>query len=169
MISTIMDYNYIKQLLDRYWACETTVEEESILRTFFSQKSVPAELAKYQPLFAYQTAEIKADVLGEDFDARILAMTAEPQQVKARIVPMAQRLRPLFKAAAIVAIILTLSNAFQMSFDSNSPVAGGSGGYNYDHIRQTHAVAKADSAVLDTVPQATMQQSATYSSQMLER
>ena len=164
-----MDYNYITQLLERYWACETTVEEESILRAFFSQKSIPAELAQYQPLFAYQTAEPKADVLGDDFDARILALTEEPQQVKARVIPITQRLRPLFKAAAVVAIIITLSNAFQMSFDSNGPVAGGSAGYNFDHIQQINAVAKADSAVLDTVPQSTMQQSATYSSQILER
>ncbi len=164
-----MDYNYITQLLERYWACETTVEEESILRAFFSQKTVPAELSQYQPLFAYQTAEPKADVLGDNFDARILAITEQAQPVKARVIPMTQRLRPLFKAVAIVAIIITLSNAFQMSFDSNSPVAGGSASYNFDRIQQMHAVAKADSAILDTVPQATMQQSATYSSQILER
>lgn len=26
-----MDYKYIRQLLDRYWKCETTLEEEEIL------------------------------------------------------------------------------------------------------------------------------------------
>lgn len=166
---TIMDYNYIKQLLERYWACETTVEEESILRAFFSQKTVPAELAQYQPLFVYQATEPKDDVLGEDFDAHIMAMIEEPVQVKARVIPMTQRLKPLFKAAAVVAIVLTLSNAFQMSFDSNSPVANGSGGYNYDHIQQMHAVAKADSAVIDTAQQATIQSSTSYTSPMLDR
>ena len=133
MILTIMDYNYIKQLLERYWACETTVEEESILKAFFSQKSVPAELAKYQALFVYEATEPKTDVLGDDFDARMLAMTEEPKQVKARVITMTQRLRPLFKAAAVVAIILTLSNAFQMSFDNNGPVIG-SGATNYNRI-----------------------------------
>jgi hypothetical protein len=39
-----MDYKYIKQLSDRYWKGETTLEEENILKTFFSQKDVPAEL-----------------------------------------------------------------------------------------------------------------------------
>ena len=28
-----MDYKYIKQLLERYWNCETSLEEEDILRT----------------------------------------------------------------------------------------------------------------------------------------
>ena len=32
-----MDYKYIEQLLERYWQCETSVEEESELRAFFSK------------------------------------------------------------------------------------------------------------------------------------
>ena len=43
-----MDYKYIKQLLEHYWVCETSLEEEEILRTFFSQKELPAELEKYR-------------------------------------------------------------------------------------------------------------------------
>ena len=39
-----MDYKYINQLLERYWKCETSLEEEEILRTFFSQDELPAEL-----------------------------------------------------------------------------------------------------------------------------
>ena len=46
-----MDYKYIEQLLERYWEGETTLQEESILRTFFSQPEVPENLRKYQPLF----------------------------------------------------------------------------------------------------------------------
>ena len=39
-----MDYKYIEQLLERYFNAETSLEEESILRTFFSQTDVPAEM-----------------------------------------------------------------------------------------------------------------------------
>ena len=39
-----MDYKYINQLLDRYWKAETSLEEEEILRAFFSQDELPAEL-----------------------------------------------------------------------------------------------------------------------------
>ena len=38
-----MDYKYIEQLLERYFNAETSLEEESILRTFFSQTDVPDE------------------------------------------------------------------------------------------------------------------------------
>ena len=46
-----MDYKYIEQLLERYWKAETSIEEEDILRAFFSQQDIPAALKQYQPLF----------------------------------------------------------------------------------------------------------------------
>ena len=49
-----MDYKYIKQLLERYWNCETSLEEEDILRTFFSQEDIPSELESYKALFTYE-------------------------------------------------------------------------------------------------------------------
>ncbi len=118
-----MDYKYIEQLLERYWNCETTLEEEAILRAFFSQGDIPAGLAKYKPLFAYGAASKEEDVLGDDFDERMMAAVDEPVVVKARVVPFRQRLAPLFKAAAVVAIILTLGNASQMAFDDSEPAA----------------------------------------------
>lgn len=106
-----MDYKYIEQLLERYWACETTLQEESILRSFFSQEDIPAELCQYKALFDYE--QQKDDVLGDDFDNRILEMIGEEEKPKAKVVTLTSRLMPLFKAAAIVAIILTLGNAAQ--------------------------------------------------------
>jgi hypothetical protein len=67
-----MDYKYIEQLLEKYWNCETSVEEEQILRSFFRQKELPEHLLRYKSLFAYQEAE-KDIKLGDDFDSRILA------------------------------------------------------------------------------------------------
>ena len=103
-----MDYKYIEQLLERYWQGVTTLQEEAILRAFFCQPDIPEHLQKYQPLFALE----KEEVLGDDFDARILEMIGE-EEPKAKIVNLTSRLMPLFKAAAIVAIILTLGNAAQ--------------------------------------------------------
>ncbi len=113
-----MDYKYINQLLDRYWEGKTTLEEEQILRSFFSQICVPEELAKFRPLFAYEQTEQKTDRLGDDFDERLMSMIDEPQHVTAQRVRLSQRFAPLFKAAAMVAIVLTLSQAAQLSFQS---------------------------------------------------
>ena len=109
-----MDYKYIEQLLERYWQCETTLQEESILRTFFSQEDVPASLKQYKALFELQQEKPE---LGDDFDARMLAMIGEEEQPKTKVVSITQRLMPLFRAAAVVAIILTLGNAAQAPWD----------------------------------------------------
>ena len=115
-----MDYKYIEQLMERYWAAETSLEEESILRTFFSQKDIPAEMEHLRPLF---TDDAVGQMLDDDFDARIMQAIGDEHVVKARKVSLTQRLMPLFKAAAVVAIILTLGGALQAPWDStwNTP------------------------------------------------
>ncbi len=114
-----MDYKYINQLLDRYWKCETSLEEEEILRAFFSQDELPAELKPYQPLFSYESRERKDEVLGEEFDQKMMSLIEEEftkKPNKAKVVSLTERLKPLFKAAAVVAIFLTLGNAAQVPF-----------------------------------------------------
>ena len=49
-----MDSKYIEQLLERYWQCETSLEEEAQLRTFFMEGDVPGHLLRYKDLFVYQ-------------------------------------------------------------------------------------------------------------------
>lgn len=111
-----MDYKYIEQLIDRYFEAETTREEEQILRSFFSQENVPAELRSYQALFRYEQ-EASQMKLSDDFDAKILATIQQPV-VKARRISLSTRLQPFYRAAAIVAIILTVGNAAQRSFNT---------------------------------------------------
>ena len=87
-----MDYKYIEQLLENYWNCETSTEEEQILRSFFSQKDVPVHLLKYKELFAYEQASSKEE-LGEDFDSRVLDIIEKPA-VKAKVVTFRERIAP---------------------------------------------------------------------------
>jgi len=115
-----MDYKYIEQLLERYWRCETSLQEEEILRMFFSQEDIPAALLPYRSLFVYEQNEKEMDVLGDDFDQRVLGLIQEDEPVKARVITMRHRLMPLFKAAAVVAIFLTLGNAMQVAFPFSS-------------------------------------------------
>lgn len=147
-----MDYKYIDQLLARYWDGETSLEEEQILRSFFSQESVPEELQQYRSLFVYELTEPKTDVLGDDFDDRILAMTGQQEERKARVISFRERLAPLFKAAAIVAIILTLSNAAQLSFTPSDNVDLGV----IDQTSRGASVALGDSSRVDSLKQSNL-------------
>lgn len=113
-----MDSKYIEQLLERYWQGETSLEEEATLRAFFSgDNAIPRHLLRYKELFVYQQF-MRQEGLGEDFDARVLAAIEEPVVVKAKRITLFTRLAPLFKAAAVVAIMLSLGTAIRHSFDA---------------------------------------------------
>jgi hypothetical protein len=105
--------------MERYWNAETTLEEESILRSFFRQENIPAEMEPLRALFA---DEASSQQLGDDFDARMLEMIREeeaPKVVKAREISITRRMMPLFKAAAVIAIILTIGGALQAPWDNS--------------------------------------------------
>ncbi|SFW11891.1 hypothetical protein SAMN02910409_0359 [Prevotellaceae bacterium HUN156] len=110
-----MDYKYIEHLLDRYFEAETSLEEEQILRAFFSQENIPAEMEQWRALFTSDNDIL----LGDDFDARIMEAIEEQPAVKAREVSLTQRLMPLFKAVAVVAIIITIGSALQAPWDKS--------------------------------------------------
>jgi hypothetical protein len=145
-----MDYKYIEQLLERYWLCETTLEEEKILRTFFSQENVPVSLLPYKDLFTYEVADVATNRLGEDFDRKMLELTGE-STVKARTISLNQRLRPLFKAAAIVAIILTLGNAMQVALNQPDPNTNIADGTQVEEMKKGESVAIADTMRQDSM------------------
>lgn len=67
-----MSYDRINSLLDKYWMCATTVEEEKELRRFFSGQNIPPEWLPYQAWFQSEQAE-KLPPLGPDFDQRVMA------------------------------------------------------------------------------------------------
>lgn len=151
-----MDYKYIEQLLERYFQCETSLEEERILRTFFSQKDVPVTLLPYRDLFLYEVTGKQEQTLGDDFDERILAMLEEDQpRVKARVITMERRLRPLFKAAAVVAIIVSIGLAAQMPYERQATIDAEK--FAAQHAADTATIGKPAMAKADTVKAAGQQ------------
>ena len=113
-----MDYKYIEQLLERYWECNTSQEEENVLKAFFRQKEVPEGLRKYKGLFDFQMEAKNNECLGADFDKRIMSIINNENKphVKAVRVTLRRKMMPLFKAAAVVAIIVSLGGAAQFQF-----------------------------------------------------
>lgn len=128
-----MDYKYIEQLLERYWQCQTSLEEEQILYLFFSQNDVPENLRPYQSFFAYERSQMK-EKLGDDFDKKVLSHINTPV-VKARKLTFIGRTMPMLKAAAMVAIIFMLGNVAQKTFLSDNNVLD----YNYAAYKDTYS------------------------------
>jgi putative pyruvate synthase len=150
-----MDYKYINQLLNKYWEGATTLEEENILRSFFSQKDVPGNLIQFRPLFVYEQEDKEQNVLDEQFDAQLLAMVGEDAPVKAQKITLTRRLMPLFKAAAMVAIVLTLGNAMVVSMSPDATNTKNNDTFS-TIIHRGSSVAVNDSAVVDTMKQSNL-------------
>lgn len=148
-IFLMMDYKYIEQLLERYWECQTTLAEEDILRTFFAQDNVPVELLPYRQLFLAEHEEKNEVKLGSDFDQRVLTIIENEQPVKARTITLSQRLRPLYRAAAAVAVLITLGTTIQTALKpSDSPYPSEIA--NTPSVNQGPSVAVSDSVKTDS-------------------
>jgi hypothetical protein len=94
-----MNYKKIQELLDKYWNCETTLEEEEILRSYFSNEEVHDDFKEFEQLFRHFN-EVKGSRVSNDFDERIF------EKVKKR---KAQRRHLGFFTKVAAAVILILS------------------------------------------------------------
>lgn len=68
-----MDCKRIEILMNKFWECSATPEEENELRQFFLEcRELPPHLSVYRELFVWQAEESRAG-LDETFDQRVLA------------------------------------------------------------------------------------------------
>ncbi len=97
-----MEEAKIRDLLERYWRAETSVEEERALAAFFRQPHIPADLEAVRSLFEWreEEAEVKP---GADFDRRMLERIARMEGEGGKVVPAFS-----IRFAAAAAIILCL-------------------------------------------------------------
>jgi hypothetical protein len=95
-----MGNKLIEQLLERYFAGETSLAEEQQLCAFFQRQEVPESLRPYQPLFRYLAQQQAQARLSSDFDAQLLQRLA-PAAPEAKIRRLAPRAWALRIAAAM--------------------------------------------------------------------
>jgi hypothetical protein len=90
----------IKQLLDKYWAGETSLTEESQLSSYFTSGKVDEEFKAYAPLFAFFAEERNLTIdIEDDIIAKIEA--AKPE---AKIISFNWR-RAIAVAASLLLVI----------------------------------------------------------------
>lgn len=108
----VPDTTTAQELLDRYFAGESSLAEEASLRAYFSSGEVAPEHQPFQPLFDYWTAA--ADV------------TAPPAKAIVRKPARLRSLRWVLSAAAAV-LLLLVANAWcnqQPTETTDGPYAG---------------------------------------------
>lgn len=73
-----MDSKHIEKLLEKYWNCETSLEEEQHLREYF-RGEVPESLKETATLFRYFEAQQKETLASPGFDAAIRHQIRQPK------------------------------------------------------------------------------------------
>jgi hypothetical protein len=66
-----MDSERIKELLQKYWDCQTTLEEEKTLRDYFHKESVPSDLKEAAALFQYFNEQRQRNLTDVAFDTNL--------------------------------------------------------------------------------------------------
>ncbi len=65
-----MEFNQIKNLIEQYFEGDTSVEQEQLLRTYFSGEEIHDELTLYTPIFRFQTTDSK-QTLSSEFNSNL--------------------------------------------------------------------------------------------------
>ncbi len=109
-----MDYK-IKQSLEKYWAGESSLEEEKQLKKYFQQESIASDLEPYRQLFNYFTGQENISMRSE-----LNSFTNEP-----RIDERSSKKRfriPMFvwRSAAAIALIAGCFLSYQQVVETKS-------------------------------------------------
>lgn len=93
----------LEQLLERYWNCDTTLEEEQAIREMLSQKDIPTHLLIYRDLFLWQKeqSQLTAD---EGFSSRIENVIKGEDK---KTIKISGYFYPVLKVAVSVLIVLS--------------------------------------------------------------
>ena len=67
-----MDYNNIKQILEKYWEGETSLQEENLLHEYFNSDDVVEELKDVQPMFQYFKEEQTTRIENPNFENELI-------------------------------------------------------------------------------------------------
>jgi hypothetical protein len=69
----LMDSKKINELLEKYWNCESSLEEEQQLRQYFRGREIPEQLKETAALFQYFDANKKKSITDLAFDSTVLS------------------------------------------------------------------------------------------------
>jgi hypothetical protein len=98
-----MDSEKINDLLEKYWNCETTVEEEKQLREYFRGPVIPESLADTAVLFRYFEERRKKNLTDITFDSQVIRKISKPRGQVTTIFYNSMRI-----AAGIVVLVLAV-------------------------------------------------------------
>lgn len=98
-----MDSKEIGQLLEKYWNCETSLEEEKRLRDYFNGKDIPDQVKDTAELFRFFESERQRS-LGGNFDHDIMR-TVKKSERSTKVVSMVRWVQVARIAAGVLVMV----------------------------------------------------------------
>lgn len=110
-----MDSKRIDLLLERYWNCVSTQEEETELRNYFNSTSdIPEHLAHAAPLFQYFQKEAQIKLEDPRFNDELLKAVKLREQPTGKVRKLEQSFQNFMKVAAAIVLVIATSFIFRM-------------------------------------------------------
>ena len=113
-----MDSKQLDELLQKYWNCETSLEEEQNLREYFRSKEIPEQLKDTASLFNYFEAQ-KQKAVDTHFEGSVITQLRQPEKRG----KMVQLLNNSMRIAAGVAVLLVAVYFVREEIRKNDTVA----------------------------------------------
>ena len=113
-----MNNGRITELLDKYWACETSISEEMELQEFFRSGNVPEELQPYVTLFTYRR---NLQALNRGWLRRRLVGSIRKAERQNRYITI-RIFEPLLRIAASVLLVTGIGISVYLFSRQNSQV-----------------------------------------------
>lgn len=103
-----MELTNIRELVEKYWDGDTTLEEEEQLRDYFSHEDAPADLKKEAALFRYYQTQTRFRKLDAQFDEQLTRQIERRQGQQKWLV-----YQPLLRIAAAVVLVVAITLLFK--------------------------------------------------------
>lgn len=107
----MLNTNQIHQLLEKYFAGETSLEEENLLHQYFNQEEVAESLQTYQPLFQFFKMEKEVQM-----ENQISSTDFQGKPVRSNRMA---KIRPLYRPIISIAAALLLAILAYWNFSSS--------------------------------------------------
>ena len=113
-----MDSKHAQELLQKYWNCETSLEEEQQLREYFRSEEIPESLKDTASLFNYFEVQ-KQKAVDTHFEGTVITQLRQPEKRG----KMVQLLNNSMRIAAGVAVLLVAVYFVREEIRKNDTVA----------------------------------------------
>jgi hypothetical protein len=114
-----MDFKQLEQLLQKYWDCETSLEEEQLLREYFRGDSIPEQLKDTAALFQY-FEEQKNKSVDTGFEGAVITQLKEQPKRGGKVIKLLQN---TMRIAAGVAVLVAAVYFVRQEIRKNNDIS----------------------------------------------